>query len=230
MATPVTTDFPFPTLRPGESIDSAEAVRRLGYCLEWRPWLWRKPAKQLLLPIERFRGKRVLEIGGKSGRMSCLLAAAGGQVTAVDISADAIGRARAEAVRWGVADRIHFIAYDGDGRKLPPGPFDTIFTKSVLVMIYRDHLDTMLVELKRRLAPDGVGLFLENGTNRLVEWCRHSLLHRGDKSLPLRHWGFDRSHLKRVENVFGPLQTSLHYRLVWTIQTPDGAVTADPSK
>src|SRR5262245_34894827 len=133
MATPVTTDFPFPALRPGETIDSDEASRRLDYCLEWRPWLWRQPAKQLLIPIERLRGQRILVIGGKSGRMSCLLAAAGAQVTAVDVWAEATERARTEAVRWGVSDRIDFITYDGDGRKLPPGPFDIIFTKSVLV-------------------------------------------------------------------------------------------------
>lgn len=216
--------FPFPAMQPGEVIDTTEALRRLDYCLEWRPWLWRKPARELLAPFERFRGKRVLEIGGKSGRMSCLLAATGAHVTAVDVWAEATERARAEAMRWGVADRIEFITYDGDGRKLPSGPFDVIFTKSVLVMIYRDHLDTMLVELKRRLAPSGLGLFIENSTNRLIEWCRHSILHRGDKSLKLRHWGFGRDHLARIEQVFGPLQISQHYRLVWTIRTANGDI------
>lgn len=49
----------------------------LGYFTEWRQWLWRRPIEISLDFLGDLEGKKVLEIGGRSGRMSCLFARRG---------------------------------------------------------------------------------------------------------------------------------------------------------
>jgi 2-polyprenyl-3-methyl-5-hydroxy-6-metoxy-1,4-benzoquinol methylase len=214
----MTESFPFPRLKPGQHLTTAEALARLDYCLEWRAWLWRKAAITLLAPFERFKGKRVLEVGARFGKMSCLLASAGATVTGMDVAADAIEKARLEAARWGVEDRVRFAAYDGDGRNLPPGPFDVIFSKSVLVLIRKDRLPDLLSQLRSRLAPDGAGLFLENANNWFLDLLRKHVVHRREKKWDTVHWGFYPANLSIVETAFGPLRVQRFNSIVWAIR------------
>ncbi len=215
----ITSDaLPFPKLKSGELLNTASALERLDYCLEWRAWLWRRPAAYLMAPFEKFRGKRVLEIGARFGKMSCLIAAAGGIVTGVDINAKAVERAKAESLRWGVEDRVRFVAYDGDGRNLPSGPFDVIFSKSVLVLIRKEKLSELLLELRSRLAPDGAGLFLENANNWILDRLRRHIVHRRGKKWDIVHWGFYPESLSILERALGPLRVKRFGSLVWSIQ------------
>lgn len=220
MTTAAETTLPFPRLSPGEVLGTHAAMQRLDYCLEWRSWLWRKPAKSLLAPFERFRGKRVIEIGARFGKMSCLLASAGADVIGVDVASDAIEAARVEADRWGIADRARFEWYDGDGRHLPPGPFDFILSKSVLGMVRKDHLPDLLAQLRSRLAPGGEGLFLENANSRMLDLIRRHLLHRRETCWNDLHWGFHPANLSVIENAFGPLAVRRFHYLVWAIRGP----------
>lgn len=221
-------DVPFPPLADGEFIDTAEALRRLDYCLEWRPWLWRKPARDVLVPFERFRNRRVLELGSRFGRMSCLLAAAGAHVTGVDIPAAATARARDEAKRWGVEARTQFISYDGQPSNLPAGTWDMIFTKSTLVIVRKPILQDILRELKKRLAADGIGLFLENANNKLLEWTRKHVVHRREYMWDRIHWAFYRRNLELIEAAFGPLEVRLHWGLIWSIRTKGIDLAEEP--
>lgn len=218
MNTAIDDSLPFSRVKPGEFLGTVAALERLDYCLEWRPWLWRRPAIHLLAPFERFREKRVLELGARFGRMSCLLASAGAAVNGVDVAGDAIQTARLEAARWGVEDRVRFDVYDGNGRNLPPGPFDVIFSKSVLGMVMKNKLPDLLSHLRSRLAPGGVGLFLENSNNRILEILRKHVIHRRERCWNDIHWGFYRSKLAIVERVFSPMNAKRFNFMVWAIR------------
>lgn len=218
MSTTAIEPFPFPRLKPGENLITEAALARLDYCLEWRAWLWRKAAINLLVPFEQFRGKRVLEVGARFGKMSCLFASAGATVTGMDVAADAIEKAKLEAARWGVEDRVRFAAYDGDGRNLPAGPFDVIFSKSVLVLIRKDRLPDLLAQLRSRLAPGGVALFLENANNWFLDLMRKHVVHRHEKKWDQVHWGFYPDDLSIVEGAFGPLSVRRFNSIVWSIR------------
>jgi SAM-dependent methyltransferase len=206
-------------LREDEVISTAQGLERLDYSLEWRQWLWRRPARELLAPFEQFRGKRVLELGSRYGRMSCLLAAAGAQVTGVDTKERAKAISEEEARRWGVEKRCNFVVYNGDCRTLPKATYDFIFTKSVLVMIPHVDYQHCLEGLCDSLAPGGVGLFLENVNSRFINWVRHNVTYRGDKEIDLLHWGFFPSDIEHLRTMFGPMQVRKYLGLIWAMRT-----------
>lgn len=207
-------------LAEGQRIDSAELRRRLDYCLEWRAGLWRTPTLSLIGNAERFAGKRVMELGARYGRMSCLLAAAGAEVVGVDIAADALEQAKAEAARWGVERRTRFSAYDGNFANLPAGPFDIVFTKSTLVMVDRVRVPELLAALRSRLRPGGVGLFVENRNTRLMNWLRRHVLHREEsrETWERLSWGFFPEQMGMFRDHFGQARVAAYWRLVWAIE------------
>ena len=59
--------------------------------------------------FERWKGKRVLEVGCGIGTDSINFARAGAQLTAVDLSSESLKIARQRAEVMGVADRIEFV-------------------------------------------------------------------------------------------------------------------------
>src|ERR1700749_4789664 len=59
--------------------------------------------------FERWKGKRVLEVGCGIGTDSINFARAGAQLTAVDLSGESLRVARQRAEVMGVADRIEFV-------------------------------------------------------------------------------------------------------------------------
>ena len=125
-------------------------------------------------------GLRVLEVGYGHGRMSCLFALLGAQVVAVDTHDVGRPDAIAEAKRWGVSERIHFTVYSGDPENIPEGPFDVVFTKSVLLLI--PELERFLRGLSAKLRSGGQVSFVENGFHsplgvlgrRLIHWWRNN--------------------------------------------------------
>lgn len=201
-------------------IDTDEALTRLDYVVEWRTWLWRKPAEWLLVPFERFRGQRVLEFGHYNGRLSCLLAAAGAQVTGLDLDRIPTKRAIEEAKRWGVESRVEFITYDGNYDRLPRQQYDFIVSKSALVMTDKSRLDQLFAALNERLTVGGRLLCLENSANRTLRFIRKHLLHRHISAEYWEYvsWGFTRADLARMAEHFGPMKVRRHLCLVWAIE------------
>jgi len=207
-------------LGPDEFLSTGEALERLDYALEWRPWLWRKPAARVLCPFERFRGKRVLEFGHRYGRFSCLLAAAGADVTGIELDEVSMEPAREEAKRWGVESRTNFLTYDGDYANLPPGKFDFIVSKSALVMTDRRILADLFSALHERLAPGGVGLFVENCNNRVLQMIRRYFVHRyvTESYFDYVSWGFSTGQIEMIGKAFGAVRATKHRWLIWAIQ------------
>ena len=130
----------------------------LQYFVEWRPYLWQRPVARALRYLGDLQGKRVLEIGGRSGRMSCLMAMLGAEVTM--LQKGPVQHADTEAAKWQVGDRVRNISADGGLEAIAGETFDAIFTKSVLWCI--PDLADFLDQLEVHLAEDGKVAFVEN--------------------------------------------------------------------
>lgn len=135
------------------------------------------------------RGERALEYGCGEGSAAFSLAAAGVEVTGIDISPVAIETARAEAEAQHL-DTATFAVMNAEALDFPPASFDLICGTGVL-----HHLDlaTAYGELARTLAPGGRAVFLEPlGHNPAVNlWRRLTPSMRTPDEHPLLESDFD---------------------------------------
>jgi SAM-dependent methyltransferase len=164
------------TTGPAEP-DTAGALARLPYFVDWRPRLWVPPVQWLLGDLTRFRGKRVLDMGCRTGRMSCLFGLLGAEVLGVDLPGVSFESARQEAADAGVSGRVQFVSYSGKPATLAEGDFDFVFTKSTLVMI--PDLKPFLRALAVKMKPGGELLAAENlAGGWLMQLIRRLIVHR----------------------------------------------------
>jgi len=84
--------------------------------------------------FDRWRGRRVLEIGCGLGTDTISFARAGAQVTAIELSEESAALARTRAEVYGLADRVRI--HVGNAEELPkvvsPEPFDLIYSFGVI--------------------------------------------------------------------------------------------------
>ncbi len=84
--------------------------------------------------FDKWRGKRVLEIGCGIGTDTINFARADALITAVDLSSESLNLARRRAEVFGLADKISF--YEANAEQLadviPPEPFDLIYSFGVI--------------------------------------------------------------------------------------------------
>ena len=85
----------------------------LDYFIEWGGAPWRDLVVSALESMGSLHGKRVLEVGFRSGRMASLLALRGATVVGLDITEYFASNAAVEARRHGVEDQITFVRDDG---------------------------------------------------------------------------------------------------------------------
>jgi 2-polyprenyl-3-methyl-5-hydroxy-6-metoxy-1,4-benzoquinol methylase len=92
--------------------------------------------------FERWRGKRVLEVGCGIGTDSINFARAGAQLTAVDLSTESLRIAAERADVMGVADRIEFIQANAEEltAKLTGEPYDLVYSFGVVHHTPRPNL------------------------------------------------------------------------------------------
>jgi 2-polyprenyl-3-methyl-5-hydroxy-6-metoxy-1,4-benzoquinol methylase len=121
------------TVLPRSGCDNS--LDRLPYFVDWRPRLWTPAVRWLLGDPARFRGKKVLELGSRTGRMSCLFVSLGAEVLGVDLPRVCLDSARRETAALGVSDRVHFVNYSDDPTSIPDGDFVFVFSKSVFVLV-----------------------------------------------------------------------------------------------
>ncbi|MGI9579364.1 MAG: methyltransferase domain-containing protein [Microthrixaceae bacterium] len=138
-------------LAPGMTID---------HVIEWRPRVWGPAVASALSAGMPLEGKRVLELGPRSGRISALLAFNGARVLGAELPGTDMTGAQAEVARWGVDDRVEFTHYSGDPSDLPDGPFDLVVSKSVLVVV--PELPKFFEAISDRLGDGGSLVCAEN--------------------------------------------------------------------
>lgn len=185
----------------------------LDYCVEWRPYLWRRPVQQALAFLGDVSGKHILEIGGRSGKMSCLFAMQGARVTMLERGS--VDAAQAEAKRWGVGDRVRAVATDGTMAAIAGQRFDIVFTKSVLWSIER--LEPVLTAFDDHLAPGGRIAFVENNRGgKLLQWLRWHVAHRKTRYQHVYH-GIRPDQLDLFRRHFDTVKVRSYLGLVYVI-------------
>jgi ubiquinone/menaquinone biosynthesis C-methylase UbiE len=105
--------------------------------------------------FERWKGKKVLEIGCGIGTDTINFARHGAQVTAVDLSEKSIEIARQRARVFGLEDKIRF--YHGDAERLseflPQESYDLVYSFGVIH--HTPHPDNVLAQITRYVKPGG---------------------------------------------------------------------------
>ena len=116
--------------------------------------------------FERWRDKRVLEVGCGIGTDSINFARAGADLTAVDLSGESLKIAEARADVMGVADRIRFVEANAEelSSTLAGEQFDLVYSFGVIHHTLRP--DRALAQMRRLIAP--------NGTLKLMVYHRRS--------------------------------------------------------
>jgi 2-polyprenyl-3-methyl-5-hydroxy-6-metoxy-1,4-benzoquinol methylase len=116
--------------------------------------------------FERWRGKRVLEIGCGIGTDTTRFARAGAQVTAVDLSTRSIEIARQRMQLYGVADRVRFYAGSAEelGRVVPPETYDLIYSFGVIH--HTPHPERVIEQIRQYVGPQT--------TVKIMVYHRHS--------------------------------------------------------
>src|SRR4051812_40576027 len=103
--------------------------------------------------FERWRGKRVLEVGCGIGTDSINFARAGAELTAVDLSGESLNLARQRAEVMGVAVRIEFVQANAEEltSAVTGGPYDLIYSFGVIH--HTPHPERALAEMRSLAAP-----------------------------------------------------------------------------
>ena len=105
--------------------------------------------------FERWRGKRVLEIGCGIGTDTVNFARHGAQVTAVDLSSQSIEVARKRVEVFGLSDKVTF--YNGSaeelGRFVPVEPYDLIYSFGVIH--HTPHPERVVEQMRQYARPGG---------------------------------------------------------------------------
>ena len=104
-----------------------------------------------LIPFEELHGKDVLEIGCGSGVHSRLLAEAGANVTAVDLTPTAVEMTKARLEQHGLAASV--LEADAEQLPLPDGAFDFVWSWGVIH--HSAQTPRVVAEIARVLRPGG---------------------------------------------------------------------------
>lgn len=194
----------------------------LDYFVEWHTWLWRPAVQAVLGDPYRFVGKRVLELGCARGRMSCLFALLGANVTGVELFGKSLETPAREVQKWQLEDKITLQHYDGNPDHLPEGPYDFVFCKSVLVIV--PDLPCFLTRLTHKMSPQGELLAVENmqrGTwLRAIRIRFNRFINTGKwgKNPYSRFQGVTPDFLNTLQQLFNITHYQESYKLVAAIQ------------
>jgi 2-polyprenyl-3-methyl-5-hydroxy-6-metoxy-1,4-benzoquinol methylase len=103
--------------------------------------------------FERWRGKRVLEIGCGIGTDTARFARSGADVTAVDLSTRSLEVARRRMEVYGVTDRVRFFSGSAEdlARIVPPEPYDLIYSFGVIH--HTPHPERVLDQIRNYVRP-----------------------------------------------------------------------------
>jgi protein-L-isoaspartate O-methyltransferase len=186
----------------------------LRYFVEWRPYLWAKPLARIIQSLGNIEGKRVLEIGGRSGRMTSLFAMLGANVTMAEWGS--VAQAKTEVEKWGIPDRVQLISTDGTLDQLPKDAFDIVFTKSVLWCIA--DLNSFLAAIDERLKKGGKIAFLENVRGgAFMFWLRRNLVHRRKTPYLDNYHGIRKDQFEIFQRYFDSVQIRRHLLTIYEI-------------
>jgi 2-polyprenyl-3-methyl-5-hydroxy-6-metoxy-1,4-benzoquinol methylase len=125
-----------------------------------------EPHIPVFAEFDRWKGKRVLEVGCGIGTDSINFARAGAELTAVDLSGESLRVARQRASVMGVEDRIEFVQANAEEltSAVSGTQYDLIYSFGVIHHTPRP--ERALAEMRKLAAP--------GGTLKLMVYHRHS--------------------------------------------------------
>jgi SAM-dependent methyltransferase len=166
---------------------------------------WIRPA---ITQLGNLNGLRLLDFGCGHGMAAVVLARAGAQVTAFDLSHGYLQEARDRARANGVS--LNFAQADGERLPFADASFERIWGNAIL-----HHLNMQVVarELGRVLRPGGIAIFCEPwGENPLLNWARNRLSYPG-KNRTADEQPLCRRHIRLLREVFPSVEIRGHQLL-----------------
>ncbi|HEX8371059.1 MAG TPA: class I SAM-dependent methyltransferase [Pyrinomonadaceae bacterium] len=134
--------------------------------VEWRKY-YVEPHIPAFAEFDKWRGKKVLEIGCGIGTDTMNFARAGAEVTAVDLSSESLKLAKKRAEVFGLADRINF--YEVNAERLsdyiPPEKYDLVY--SFGVVHHSPHPEKIIAQVRDNFVH-------ENSTLKLMVYYRYA--------------------------------------------------------
>jgi SAM-dependent methyltransferase len=123
-----------------------------------------RPSEPGAWAATRFQARgvlRVLELGAGHGRDTVCLARHGFDVTALDFSAEGLGRVRAHADAVGLGDRVRTAVHDvRDPLPLPDGSVDAVYAHMLLCMaLSTAEIRALVGEVRRVLVAGGLFVY-----------------------------------------------------------------------
>ena len=121
--------------------------------------------------FERWKGKKVLEIGCGIGTDTISFARAGAQVTAIDLTEQSLEMARQRARVFGFEDRIRFLQADAEklSQTVPVEPYDLVYSFGVIH--HTPHPGLVLDEIRKYTGPGStVKIMVYNRWSWKVLW------------------------------------------------------------
>lgn len=101
--------------------------------------------------FERWKGKRVLEIGCGIGTAAVGFARAGADLTAVDLSKESLALCRQRFEVYGLKARLYCVNAEELAMTVPPEPYDLIYSFGVIH--HTPHPDRVIESLKHYCGP-----------------------------------------------------------------------------
>jgi len=124
--------------------------------------------------FDRWRGKRVLEIGSGIGTTTISFARAGAQVTAVDLSPESASLTRLSAAVYGLEDRVTVHVADAErlSEFVPVEPYDLVWSFGVIH--HSPHPDRVIAQIRRYMTSDSeFRLMLYSRVSYKLFWIMH---------------------------------------------------------
>ncbi len=105
--------------------------------------------------FERWKGKKVLEIGCGIGTDTINFARAGAEVTAVDLSAESLKLAKKRAEIFGLSDRINFYEVNAErlSEYIPPQKYDLVYSFGVIH--HSPHPEKIIEQIRENFVHSG---------------------------------------------------------------------------
>ena len=123
------------------------------------------------LALAECDGSHLLEYGCGFGRQSTIWLKAGARITGIDISSEAIEKARQSVKDTPYADRAEYYEMNAEAMTFEDDSFDVIVGSGI---IHHLDLDACYSELSRVLKPNGLAVFMEPlGHNPIINLYRN---------------------------------------------------------
>lgn len=198
-------------------------------CSQSQRWL---SAIEARIPTDKKANCKVLDIGTGPGFFSIILAEAGYDVTAVDMTEAMLEEAKANAGE--LRDKIQFCAMNAEKLEFEPNTFDVIVTRNVTWNL--EHPDQAYAQWMKVLKPGGVMLNFDANWYCYLEDTEKRQDYEADRNRAAQcdvEDFYEGTDIEEMERIAGELPLTFAQRPNWDAQVLENmgvqSVTIDPT-